>query len=441
MADGTIRKYLSFGQEASHGSMDANGVPDATAIATWRAIDTDGESVATFGEPVVTDVGHDQDSLGRRPVEPDAIRVGGVRIKKRRGEISFSHYPRGLGSKTVYASWLDHPLGWIFGTAMGVITPPAATDTIAGPDGATSFEPGDLANYALGSLFKLDILPIGVQASQVIAATAGAPDELHHSPAMSRALGLADVARMMQTWYVSDSITPGASLACRIDGENLRQYATGGVLKKLVIEDGPGKRMKITPTLSFDHIYDDHAAAAIPSMPLADGCRVRRVRSQTVTSTDPVGIAGRTNAAFGVGEGSTRVKMKAWKLTIDFTQKPLVDDSDIGVEGYKVDGANVMLEVSTATTADIGFLANDIDLEYDRCWMQTWGPVGDAEGGALYLPAANALDDWSRKQLPPDAVQFVTNRLRAGIPRQLDPTLFPGDTQIARAIAFLGLSL
>lgn len=389
----TRNKTLYVGLEATAGSKDGDGVPQEPA-AVYRlearnvsGLDTPGDYELETEEDAAVDGAHGVPAtVVARKDSTGASHYG------RRGEFTVEFVIRGQADGADVATYDELAAYILLQSSLAVAADPAGgtLDVPAAGVGANSFTATAAAKYKVGNLFGVE--QSGRHYASAVTDISGAT--ITHSPAVNAAITGAHSVRQMRTLFTATRAflgNVGKTAYVRLDTAGTRTQAFMCRATNIKVSFPNGRLARWSVTLYSPWIVDDHDNAADPGA-ASDACNdgakwnlagCPRLGDEASPSCGSVVATA--------GADNLPVIATSLELEIAFTLDN-AEDVQSCEDLTGIPGANEVLTSETTIRGELNVLDQDFTTialsEERRAFMVTFGPSGEGEGGAWYVPAA-----------------------------------------------------
>jgi hypothetical protein len=389
----TRNKTLYVGLEATAGSKDGDGIPQEPAdvyrleARNVAGLETPGEYELETEEDAAVDGAH-----GVPPTVLSRFDDAGGEHFGRRGDFTVEFVIRSQADGAEVATYDELAAYILLQSSLAVSSDPGGgtTESPSDGDGANTFDATDATKYKVGNLFGV-VQGGRLYASAVTDITVAV---IKHSPALPAAIDETMTVRQMRTLFTATGAylgSTGKTAYCRLDTAGTRTQAFMCRARQIKCTFPNGRLARWSVTMFSPWIVDDHANAADPgaaSDACNDGEKWRLAGCPRISSSAAPSCGGVVAA---LGGTNIPVIPSTLELEINFT---LDDDEDVQScnDLTTIPGAPEVLTSETIIRGELNVKNTDFatiaQSEERRSFVVTFGPGGEGEGGAFYVPAA-----------------------------------------------------
>jgi len=385
-------RSLSVAVESSFGSLSSStGLPDVSGL-TYTSIPCERDPILIYGDVVASERNDARDGSYTLPPEPDSVESGGVKVRRRTGQVQLRVDLTTIG--TTANNYTTNYLGYLLGAGLLTQISPTLTDTASGVISKNVFTP--TVGFAAATVGTILSSELNGRSEYSAITDNDVGGNVSVSPAFGAGFTGTPTVRGTQTWFTGSRTSTGDkehSVTFRVDGVNFRTYAYGCVLESLAISLDNG-RLMADMTYQSALIQDDHGSAVGPIEPVYNAGSPPFFRGSyvVVSSTSPTSL---TSTATGDTLARTELDCEGFSFTLTNVLTPLGHSNSIlAMSNYEIGDVTteLTLTLSTVNTA----INDDYFARTVRQVIVGTGPTGDGKGAAIMLSAGHLTTDPSK---------------------------------------------
>ena len=385
-------RSLSVAVESSFGSLSSStGLPDVSGL-TYTSIPCERDPILIYGDVVASERNDARDGSYTLPPEPDSVESGGVKVRRRTGQVQLRVDLTTIG--TTANNYTTNYLGYLLGAGLLTQISPTLTDTASGVISKNVFTP--TVGFAAATVGTILSSELNGRSEYSAITDNDVGGNVSVSPAFGAGFTGTPTVRGTQTWFTGSRTSTGDkehSVTFRVDGVNFRTYAYGCVLESLAISLDNG-RLMADMTYQSALIQDDHGSAVGPIEPVYNAGSPPFFRGSyvVVSSTSPTSL---TSTATGDTLARTELDCEGFSFTLTNVLTPLGHSNSIlAMSNYEIGDVTteLTLTLSTVNTA----INDDYFSRTVRQVIVGTGPTGDGKGAAIMLSAGHLTTDPSK---------------------------------------------
>ena len=385
-------RSLSVAVESSFGSLSSStGLPDVSGL-TYTSIPCERDPILIYGDVVASERNDARDGSYTLPPEPDSVESGGVKVRRRTGQVQLRVDLTTIG--TTANNYTTNYLGYLLGAGLLTQISPTLTDTASGVISKNVFTP--TVGFAAATVGTILSSELNGRSEYSAITDNDVGGNVSVSPAFGAGFTGTPTVRGTQTWFTGSRTSTGDkehSITFRVDGVNFRTYAYGCVLESLAISLDNG-RLMADMTYQSALIQDDHGSAVGPIEPVYNAGSPPFFRGSyvVVSSTSPTSL---TSTATGDTLARTELDCEGFSFTLTNVLTPLGHSNSIlAMSNYEIGDVTteLTLTLSTVNTA----INDDYFARTVRQVIVGTGPTGDGKGAAIMLSAGHLTTDPSK---------------------------------------------
>lgn len=385
-------RSLSVAVETLFGSLSTStGLPDVSGL-TYTSIPCERDPILIYGDVVASERNDARDGSYTLPPEPDSVESGGVKVRRRTGQVQLRVDLTTIG--TTANNYTTNYLGYLLGAGLLTQISPTLTDTASGVISKNVFTP--TVGFAAATVGTILSSELNGRSEYSAITDNDVGGNVSVSPAFGAGFTGTPTVRGTQTWFTGSRTSTGDkehSVTFRVDGVNFRTYAYGCVLESLAISLDNG-RLMADMTYQSALIQDDHGSAVGPIEPTYNAGSPPFFRGSyvVISSTSPTSL---TNTATGDTLARTELDCEDFSFTLTNVLTPLGHSNSIlAMSDYEIGDVTteLTLTLSTVNTA----INDDYFSRTVRQVIVGTGPTGDGKGAAIMLSAGHLTTDPSK---------------------------------------------